>query len=122
MKRVLDVGNCSADHATIRDVVETHCDAKVDSADNLAQTMVKLTTETYDLVLVNRIMDRDGSSGLEIINTIKQDDRFREVPVMLITNYDEYQQKAIAAGAVRGFGKSSVDSNETARLLKSHLT
>lgn len=122
MKRVLSVGNCSADHATIREVVETHCNAQVNAADGLKQTLAELAAETYDLVLVNRVMDRDGSSGLEIIKTIKQDDRFREIPVMLVTNYEEHQQKALAVGAVRGFGKSSVDSDETIRRLKSHLT
>ena len=122
MKRVLVVGNCSADHATIREVIESYCHAEVDAADNLSQTLKKLSAEAYDLVLVNRIMDRDGSSGLEIIQAIKQDHRFGEVPVMLITNYEEYQRQALAAGAVPGFGKSCVGSEETIRRLKSHLT
>ena len=60
----------------------------------------------FDLVLVNRLMDRDGASGQEIIERIKADATFGSTPVMMITNFAENQASAIAAGAVPGFGKA----------------
>ena len=35
------------------------------------------------------------------------------VPVMLVTNYPEHQDAAIAAGAIRGFGKLEFEKPET---------
>ena len=43
----------------------------------------------------------------------------RSIPVMLVTNYPEHQQQAIAAGAEPGFGKAELASPATlAKLAK----
>jgi hypothetical protein len=40
---------------------------------------------------------------------------------MLITNYEEHQQAAMQAGALRGFGKAELSSPETAKRLAEAL-
>jgi hypothetical protein len=39
---------------------------------------------------------------------VKEDDALAKVPVMLVSNYAAAQAEAVAAGAVPGFGKSSL--------------
>ena len=58
----------------------------------------KCKHSTYDLVLVNRKLDIDYSDGTEVIRTLKGDSKTADVPLMLVTNYPEHQEAAIAAG------------------------
>jgi CheY-like chemotaxis protein len=104
-KRVLDVGNCDPDHAAIRAFLAKLTDCEVDRADDAAGALPMLASNRYDLVLVNRKLDVDYSDGLEVIRRIKADPKTANVPVMLITNYADHQDAAVAIGAVRGFGK-----------------
>jgi CheY-like chemotaxis protein len=107
-RRVLSVGQCSADHGSISWTLERAFDAAVEPAASAGEALQKLRQDSYDLVLVNRIFDRDGSSGLDLIATIKADDALRQVPVMLVSNYEDAQAQAVQAGAVPGFGKSAL--------------
>ena len=72
-----------------------------------------LPKQLRDLVLVNRKLDVDYSDGLEIIKQIKADPELAKVPTMLVTNYPENQAEAVAEGAEPGFGKLSLDADET---------
>jgi CheY-like chemotaxis protein len=59
-------------------------------------------------VLVNRVLDADGSSGLELIRALKAEEQLRDVPVLLVSNYEDAQAQAVQAGAVPGFGKAEL--------------
>lgn len=120
-KRVLSVGQCSPDHNSIRQLIETRYSATVVPADRAQDALEKLHSERYDLVLVNRKLDIDYSDGLEVIKQIKADPELREVPVMLITNYAEHQQLAVEAGAVPGFGKLEYEQPQTHEKLQKYL-
>jgi CheY-like chemotaxis protein len=114
MKKVLSVGQCGPDHSGIVAFFERNFgDVAVDTAKLPADTMAKLAGATYDLVLVNRKLDEDYSDGLEIIKAIKADPALQATPVMLITNYADHQDTAVAAGALRGFGKLEFNQPET---------
>ena len=119
-KRVLDIGNCGPDHGAIEHMIRTHFDAHVDAAHTAADALPLLARHPYDLVLVNRLLDIDGSPGMDVIALVQQE--HVEVPVMLITNFEDYQQAAVAAGAVPGFGKNSIDNAETIELLATYLS
>jgi len=112
-KTVLDVGNCSFDHGAIRRLIEGRFDAVVLRAHGPEDALAALANKSVDLVLVNRILDRDGSDGIELIRQIKSNPALAELPVMLVSNYEEYQEKAIQAGAERGFGKAELEAPET---------
>jgi CheY-like chemotaxis protein len=112
-KRVLDVGNCVPDHAAIRGLLEGTFGAEVVQAHGPDDTLAALRQGGFDLVLVNRKLDQDYSDGLEIIKAIKADAALARTPVMLITNYEDHQAAAIAAGAEPGFGKLSLRTEET---------
>jgi CheY-like chemotaxis protein len=112
-KRVLDVGQCSPDHATIRSYLTRNFDCEVVQTHADEDTLEQLKGGQFDLVLVNRKLDADYSDGIEIIRRIKSDASIATVPVMLVTNYPEHQDAAIAAGAIRGFGKLEYNRRET---------
>ncbi len=112
-KHVLDVGNCAPDHAAITRLISSQFQAEVDQTHLLDDTLEALRNQQYDLVLVNRKLDQDYSDGLEIIKAIKADDQLKSVPVMLVTNFTEHQELAVAEGAVYGFGKLEFDEPQT---------
>lgn len=121
MKKILDVGNCSPDHSTLTRFMTQHFDCKVEQAHDGKQAMDLLRKEPYDLVLVNRKLDKDYSDGMEIIKQMKADSATSEVPVMLITNYPDHQEAAEAIGARRGFGKLEYNAPATLERVKAVL-
>ncbi len=112
-KRVLDVGNCTPDHASIKRFLTGHFDCQVLQAEGADDALETLRNESIDLVLVNRKLDMDYSDGVEVIRQIKADHELAKVPVMLITNYPEHQQAAMKLGAQRGFGKLELGNPDT---------
>ena len=118
-KRVLDIGNCGLDHGAITGMIQTNFGADVDQANTAADALPMLEQSDYDLVLVNRLMDVDGSSGMDVIARIQQ--KHAILHLMLISNFDEYQDAAVAAGAVQGFGKNAVGAPQTVELLAQYL-
>jgi CheY-like chemotaxis protein len=120
--KVLDVGNCGVDHSAIRSFLSTHFGCDVIQAHGPDDTLAALKCGEYDLVLVNRKLDRDYTDGIEVIRQVKADADIADVPVMLVTNYPEHQEAAMAVGAIRGFGKLEFDKPETLDKLKAVLT
>jgi two-component system chemotaxis response regulator CheY len=121
MKNVLDVGQCALDHGAIRALVEDNFDARVTQAHDAEQALAALRSGRFDLVLVNRKLDADNGNGLEIIKRIKADPPLAGASVMLVTNYPEYQEQAVAAGAEPGFGKSDLHEPKTLERLRTFL-
>lgn len=117
MKTVLSVGQCGFDHGSISRFLRAHFDVDVTPAATAADGLTYLQQRTCDLVLVNRIFDADGDEGLAFIKTLKDDPKFAQLPVMLVTNYRDYAERAIAIGALPGFGKSEVGSPELVKRL-----
>jgi CheY-like chemotaxis protein len=122
---VVSVGQCGYDNARIRSFVRD-IDPSIDVrfADDLDETRTEIERAggQVKLVLVNRILDNDGSSGLEAIRTIKTAPDTAAVAVMLISNYEDAQAAAIAEGAVPGFGKSGIGSAAARERLAAVLT
>ena len=116
-KRVLDVGNCDPDHTAIRRMLESSFGAQVVRAHQESDALQLLRSQPFDLVLVNRKLDIDYSEGLPIIERIKADPKLAATPCMLITNYAEHQQAAVAAGALSGFGKQEIGAAATRQKL-----
>lgn len=121
-KQVLDVGNCGPDHATISAALMKHFAVEVFQADEASDALAILGREKIDLVLVNRKLDIDYSDGIDVIKQIKAEPEFEKIPIMLITNHDEYQQSAVSAGAVYGFGKLSLNETKTYQRLAPFLS
>lgn len=120
-KKVLDVGNCGPDNFTLTDLVSNQFGAEVVRAHGMQDALEQLRNGSFDLVTVNRKMDRDGSSGLEIIKAIKADEALASNNVMMVTNFDDHQKLAVDAGAEPGYGKKNINSAETLALFEKYL-
>jgi len=120
-KRLLSIGNCGFDNGSLRSMIGGAFSAELIVADDWSDAAELLRRNKIDLVLVNRKLDADGSDGLDIIRDMKQSPEFQSVPVMLLSNYPEYQAQAIAAGAEPGFGKAQLHSEQTHQQLNKFL-
>mgnify|MGYP000473377618 CR=1 FL=1 len=121
-KRVLSVGNCGPDHAALERYLTRHFPVEITTSHQLSDTLDRLRTQAFDLVLINRKLDADYSCGLKILKAIKDEPAFAKTPVMIVTNYPEHQEAAVAAGAAYGFGKLEYDKPETLERLKPYLS
>ena len=121
MKHVLSVGQCGFDHGSISRFLESHFEVEVTPAATAASAIGLLRKQPFDLVLVNRQFDADGSEGLDFVKALKADAALATKPVMLVTNFPEYDEQAVTLGAVSGFGKAAVGSPEVVRRLEPFL-
>ena len=112
-KTVLSVGQCRPDGAAIAHYMKTNFAATVIAVDLPDQALSALEANAIDLVLINRKLDIDMSDGLEILKSIRSTSSKREVPVMLVSNFPEWQDKAVQMGATYGFGKAELNRPET---------
>lgn len=120
-KRVLDVGNCGPDFASMKRFLTANFDCTLEQAHGPEDALAKLREGDYALVLINRKLDQDYSDGTEILKQIKADPLLKTLPVMLTTNYAEHQDAAVAIGAERGFGKLELGEPETLEKLEKFL-
>lgn len=72
------------------------------------QAAAELAKGKFDLVLVNRKLDIDYSDGMEIVRRVVGLPDEQRPPIMLVSNYPEYQEEAVKAGAAYGFGKAEL--------------
>jgi DNA-binding response OmpR family regulator len=92
--------------------------AEVDCADTSDDAVEMLKSNNYDVVLVNRVLAADESSGLEAISRLLE--MGLRTPVMLVSDLSEAQDSAVRLGAVRGFGKAHLGERSTLKLV-SHV-
>ncbi len=118
---VLSIGQCRPDSAAIQHYLQSTFGAEVITADTAAASLQLLQTRNFDLVLINRVLDADGSSGMDILKSIRLNESWDTLPVMLVSNYPEWQQAAIADGALPGFGKAELNRAETREKLAAVL-
>lgn len=112
-RKVLDVGQCNADNYRISELLQKHFDAQVDRSHSLDEAIKSATNTAYDLILINRLLDADGSAGMDVLSSLKSDPASAKIPVMIVSNYQDAQDQAEKNGAMAGFGKANLDSPET---------
>jgi two-component system chemotaxis response regulator CheY len=108
MPRVLSVGQCGYDHGMISRRLVRDFGADVVGAATFDEALTALRSGAFDLVLVNRVTDRDGSHGITFVQTVKADPELSSIPVMLVSNHESAQAEAVRTGALQGFGKDDV--------------
>src|SRR5260370_11973105 len=105
VRRILSIGQCGADYSRFTRAFREHFNAEVVSADDEAEASQLLQEGPFDLILVNRVLDSSGSSGVEIIKHLKANPGAQSIPAMLVSNYDDAQEEAVKCGALKGFVK-----------------
>ncbi|MBX3442963.1 MAG: response regulator [Planctomyces sp.] len=118
-ERVLSIGQCGFDSSAIRRMFQDQFGADVDDADSEDEARSLLASRTYALVLVNRQLDADGSSGIDLIADLLADSP--DTPMMLVSNFAEAHAEAQSRGARPGFGKRDLNAAATAALLRPYF-
>ena len=116
--KIVSLGQCGVDHPAITRFCRDAVGASVVGTDTFAQT---LAVEGADLILVNRVLDATGESGLDFIRQFRADPSREGTPIVLVSNYADAQRDAQALGAMPGFGKSSLNRPESATALRAAL-
>ena len=120
-RRVLDIGQCNYDHSRISALIRAEFGAEVVRVHSATEAMERLRNETFDLVLVNRVLDQTAEEGIDLIREAKANAKTSAAPVMLVSNFPEAQVEAVAAGAIPGFGKASLAEVATRERLEKYL-
>jgi DNA-binding NarL/FixJ family response regulator len=120
-KKVLLVGHCGPDSSYLRmSVRKAVPDVEILSADD-GEELTKILERGIDLILFNRELGYgyDPDTGVEAIRALRP--TFPDVRMMVVTNYDDVQRQAQAAGAQPGFGKKELGTARVAELLRDAL-
>ena len=120
-RRVLSVGQCLPDQFALARFLQAHFAVQIDTAATAPDALDALRKHPADLVLINRKLDEDYTDGTEIIRVMQADPALVSIPVMLISNYPEYQDHAVALGAVYGFGKHDLGRSDVVERLQPYL-
>jgi len=119
-KRILDVGQCGVDGPRLRRFLSREFNCTIDQADTRDQALSLAEQHAYDLILVNRILARDRSPGMDVITALLGAQP--GLHVMLVSDKPDAQAEAVKAGAIPGFGKARLDSDQTEQLLRTILS
>ena len=120
-KKVALIGHCGPDSSYLRmAVMQASKGVKVIGADERDE-LQKLLEDGVDLLLFNRELGYgfDEEKGVDVIKRLRVE--HPNLKMMLVTNYPDAQQAAIAAGALPGFGKRELGSPRVVQLLKDAL-
>jgi ActR/RegA family two-component response regulator len=115
--RILDIGQCGFDGPRMAALWHKAIGATVDRCDSGADALKWAAKNHYDIILVNRILAADDSSGLDVIAALI--DAGISTPVMLVSDLPDAQDAAVKLGAVRGFGKAALGDPATIDLVAS---
>lgn len=120
-RTVLSIGQCRPDQAAISHYLTSHFGARILTADLPGDAYQLLSQQSIDLILINRKLDADYSDGMEILQHLCTQESTAKIPVMLVSNFAEWQEKAVALGAIYGFGKAELNRPETKQRLSDVL-
>src|SRR5690242_20115825 len=120
-KRIALIGHCGPDSSFLRLAVQkTGRDIQVVAADD-GNELDKLIESGVDLLLFNRVLNFgfEEDEGVAVIRRLRA--QHPELKMMLVSNYPEAQAEAVAAGALRGFGKRDIGSPKVTELIRDAL-
>jgi CheY-like chemotaxis protein len=92
------------------------------TADNGLVAIDIALKEIPNVILMDVMMPQ--MNGIEALKAIKADDRIKNIPVLMLSAYDdaELMQQALTAGAKRYLLKSTIDPSEAANAIQQVLT
>ena len=116
---VILVGHCGIDGPRLqREISSKVPDTNVVRVNSTADLQSQLKANA-DLFLVNREPVGFDDDGLAIIRQVRQENP--NAKVMLVSDYPEFQEQAVQAGALKGFGKNEIGSSSLTDTVKQAL-
>ena len=118
MPDVILVGHCGPDAIMLKTAVQRALpEASVELVNDHAALDASLAGDV--VLLVNRALDGEfhtGSGGIDLIRHLTESDA--GAPMLLVSNFEDAQAEAEAAGAMPGFGKSDLYHDDTTQRIK----
>lgn len=102
------------DTGSLRQLVES-CGGDFHAAHTADEALQRAAAEPWRLIMVNRILDQTGESGIELLSRLKTS---ASADVLLISNFADAQRQAEQAGAIAGFGKAEIGEPLVAEQLR----
>lgn len=121
-KRVILVGHCGPDSSYLSMAIRSATrDAVIVFADT-TEDLNREIADGADLILFNRVLDYGFPSpkGVDLISQLRA--WHPDLKMILVSNYDDAQAAAVAAGARPGFGKREIGSPRVKQLLQAALS
>lgn len=121
-KNILLVGHCGPDSSYLRMSIKRAVpDAQIVMADDARELTESLKAKDVDLILFNRELGYgfDPDEGVEVIRSLRSN--HTDTKMMLVSNYPDAQNAAVAAGALPGFGKRELGTPRVTELLRNAL-
>lgn len=115
---VLHAGNCGPDSWALESLLKELGVKQISSAESAAEVTQLLQNHSFNLVLLNRVFDSTGELALDLLRQLPPEKRSK---CMLISNYPDAHQAAVALGARTGFGKQQLRDSKTRTMLQSAL-
>lgn len=118
MPDVMLVGHCGPDAIMLKTVVQRALpEANVELINDHDALDASLAGDV--VLLVNRELDGDFRTGVGGIDLIRHlTESATTAPMLLVSNFEDAQAQAEAAGAMPGFGKSDLYHDDTTQRLK----
>ncbi len=97
-------------------------DFKIEAAADGEEGLAAAKRLKPDAILLDIMMPK--LNGMEVLEGLKKDDTTKDIPVIMLTNLSDQQQRdaALAAGALRYLVKSEFDPDETVDVVKETLS
>ena len=103
---VVLVGHCGVDGPRLEQELSAGLPGVEVRRVNSERDLKRCCDDGADLLLINREPVGFDREGLDLVRELCRDDS--PVKVMLVSDYADAQEEAVAAGALPGFGKSEV--------------
>jgi two-component system chemotaxis response regulator CheY len=99
MKNILIVEDSSMTRAMIRAVAEEFDDIETIEAANGFEALKLLPTEEFSLIITD--INMPDINGLELINFVKKDERYKSIPLVIISTErsEEDKRRGMGIGA-----------------------
>jgi DNA-binding NarL/FixJ family response regulator len=117
---VVLVGHCGIDGPRLVQELSAGLPEVQVSRVNSEQDLKRCCEEGADLLLINRAPVGFEREGLDLVRELCREGS--QVKVMLVSDYSEAQEEAVAAGALRGFGKSKMGTKVLVDTVRKALT
>ena len=99
MKTILVVEDSSTTRALIRAVIDELGDFETVEASTGFEALKMLPQEEYDLIITD--INMPDINGLELINFVRTNDRYRNIPIIIVSTErsEEDKKRGMALGA-----------------------
>lgn len=120
MGKILSVDDSAVIRRIIRGAVEMLQYSFLEAGDGFS-ALALLETEYQEVELILLDVNMPGMSGLDLLERLKQDERFKSIPVMMVTTESERTRmiRALKAGAVNYVCKPFTQEELTTKMVES---